>query len=112
MSELKPCPFCGKGIEVSRGLHDSDLCLFVCRACKLDFGGWHYPLIIKKWNTRPLEDAFKAHAVEVLAEELLKHNPPTNEDSREDIENREWGACEEAREMLRIKDNNDKENKE
>lgn len=81
MSELKPCFKCGD-LNLSIDLFDSEVrceCGLTVRFYEFydlysKFNdGEQKKRIIEAWNTRPLEDSLKAHAVEVLAEEIAKN---------------------------------------
>jgi len=70
MSKLKACPFCGD-VEDLQINDDSDKegTMYVwCYACNVSGPSAVMPKDV--WNHRPLEDALKAHAVEVLVKEL------------------------------------------
>jgi hypothetical protein len=74
--KLKPCPKCGSG-ELYQREQTSDNVAFIspifvveCATCRCIVYGYTVEKAIEAWNHRPLEDALKAHAVEVLAKEL------------------------------------------
>lgn len=80
MSDLKPCPFCGKENTVA-GSTERMILGWWC-ACEDCFenrkGGVHED----RWNTRPIEDALNARIAELEAElkitdELLKEATET-----------------------------------
>ena len=54
MDELKPCPFCGGGIEEVREA-------WWCNHCRISIaiGG------MVEWNTRPIEEALRARIKEL-----------------------------------------------
>ncbi len=62
MSELKPCPFCGR----SDVIFNQDTDIVHCRWC----GGVYDSLFLcdASWNTRPIEDALNARIAELEAE--------------------------------------------
>lgn len=76
MSELRPCPWCGEEITLSRALHDSNLCLIKCRKCKVDMGTDYSQRLFHAWNTRPIEDALNAQIKdqEATIDALLNQN--------------------------------------
>lgn len=76
MSELRPCPWCGEEITLSRALHDSNLCLIKCRKCKVDMGTDYSQRLFHAWNTRPIEDALNAQIKdqEATIDALLTQN--------------------------------------
>lgn len=60
--KLKPCPFCGGEAEI---IDDAMGTISRCRRCGAENGNGVYgedghKLAVKDWNTRPIEDAFKA----------------------------------------------------
>lgn len=60
MSELKPCPFCGKKIKEVPGFNG------VC-GCESDNcqGSLVEYMTLDEWNTRPVEDALRARIAEL-----------------------------------------------
>lgn len=80
MSELKPCPneFCRStsigvsGLWHSIKKHYSKVDRISCNKCgaSLEFRYVTMEEAIEAWNTRPGEDSLKAHAIEVLADQL------------------------------------------
>lgn len=72
MSKLKACPFCGD-VEDLQINDDSDKegTMYVwCYACNVSGPSAVMPKDV--WNHRPIEDALKSHAVEVLAKEVSR----------------------------------------
>ena len=68
MDKLKPCPFCGKRVEISQSylsfryfIQCEDCCSTVAYDTKEE--------ISKFWNTRPAEEALKAEVEMLKAEE-------------------------------------------
>ena len=64
MSELKPCPFCGKEPAI-----DNNFAICVNDDCELS--DYWSGLEDCSWNTRPIEDALTARIAEL--EEELEH---------------------------------------
>ena len=66
MSELKPCPFCGKENTVAGSTERMILgWWYACEDCfENRKGGVHED----RWNTRPIEDALNARIAELEAE--------------------------------------------
>ena len=63
MSELKPCPFCGKEPAI-----DNNFAICVNDDCELS--DYWSGLEDYSWNTRPIEDALNARIAELEAERL------------------------------------------
>ena len=104
MSELKPCPFCGRQPYESGGYVSchTELCL-----ANADY---HEPAIgpITDWNTRPIEDALRKRIAELEAEnnrlaELL-HNELISVEIATDLGNKRWTA------LNKIYENGEKHN--
>lgn len=49
MSELKPCPFCGKGVEI---VEEGDYVEIVCDDCGIAMNRGSYAELIEAWNKR------------------------------------------------------------
>jgi len=62
--ELKPCPFCGGKAELFNYLSNhlsKERFWIACIACTADVPSTESKEdILKRWNTRPIEDALKA----------------------------------------------------
>ena len=66
MSELKPCPFCGKENTVAGSTERMILgWWYACEDCFENRKGGVYE---DRWNTRPIEDALNARIAELEAE--------------------------------------------
>jgi len=71
--KLKPCLKCGSGELYQREQISDNVAfkspIFVveCATCRCIVYAYTVEKAIEAWNTRPLEDQLKAHAVEVLA---------------------------------------------
>ena len=82
MSELKPCPFCGKENTVA-GSTERMILGWWC-ACEDCFenrkGGVHED----RWNTRPIEDALNKRIAELEAEieRLTVHSDTERQDDK------------------------------
>ena len=83
MSELKPCPFCGK-IPNAEYIEDvmyvicsNDLCGMSCIAS----------VTLKEWNNRPIEDALQKRIVDL--ESLLRWRP-VSEGLPKELEKDDW----------------------
>ena len=62
--ELKPCPFCGETPQLF------DIGKLVC--CEsLTCSGNQFPMLIRQWETRPIEDALKAEHADALRRETM-----------------------------------------
>ncbi len=109
MSELKPCPFCGEYDTEVNTLNNH--WLFICSTCGArTYGVTGNPTeeqATKDWNARP----FEARAVEVLAHRchMLTGGDPFYTPWAELSERKKDKRRAEARALLGIKDNNDKE---
>jgi len=65
MSELKPCPFCGK--EPST-YEDTGYVYCPNDDCMVADSYWEKAILpVEKWNTRPIEDALNARIAELEA---------------------------------------------
>ena len=89
MSELKPCPFCGKEPAI-----DNNFAICVNDDCELS--DYWSGLEVDTWNTRPIEDALHARIAELKAEnnrlaELL-HNVLSSLEIATDLGNKRWAA--------------------
>ena len=73
--KLKPCPLCQnetfgvehKSVFIELTLEMGDLVAIHCYNCLASITRPTKEKAIEAWNTRPLEDQLKTHAVEVLA---------------------------------------------
>ncbi|NLI08142.1 MAG: hypothetical protein GX457_13780 [Thermotogaceae bacterium] len=92
MSELKPCPFCGRKPYESGGYVSchTEECL-----ANADY---HEPAIgsIEDWNTRPIEDALNKRIAELEAENerlaQLLHDEMSQLEIATDLGNKRWTA--------------------
>jgi len=73
MSDLKPCPFCGKEPnQTSTELGDRPCFYYECenpKCCAAEMG-WHdtEQEAIDAWNTRPIEDALRKEISQLQAD--------------------------------------------
>jgi|GEM_PF-5555423 len=80
MSNLKPCPFCGKDPnQATAELGDRPCFYYECEnpKCGAAEKGWHdtEQEAINAWNTRPIEDALRKEIEQIM----LSHEQATNE---------------------------------
>jgi len=92
MSELKPCPFCGKENTVAGSTERMILgWWYACEDCFENRKGGVYE---DRWNTRPIEDALNARIAELEAfvDQLIEVGQMIAECSEYESGRIEWEA--------------------
>lgn len=77
MSELKPCPFCGDGVEMVNTKTypngERSPAYIKCKTCNYHIADYEDEILIHQWNTRPIEDELRAELArrDAVIEQLI-----------------------------------------